>query len=78
MYIITSLIESIIYCFLLCIYFPLYMFGMLMIKIKLFWNNFKLQTGWHFVYEGVMKPLSKKSKVRMNVYYNTVIRGENW
>ena len=64
MYIVTSLLESAIYCLLLCFYYPLYLFGMFMIKVKLIWNQFKSKTGWYFIYQGVMKPLSKKSKVR--------------
>ena len=66
MFVVTKLAEVIIYYILLCMYYPLYLFGLLLIKFKLILQNFKLETGWRFVYHGVMKPLSKRSKVNCN------------
>ena len=58
-----GLIENCIYRFLYCIYYAFYLAGLAAIKVKLVYNELKLQTGWHFIYQGVMKPLSKRSKV---------------
>ena len=66
MFVVTKLAEVIIYYILLCMYYPLYLCGLLLIKFKLILQNFKLETGWNFVYQGVMKPLSKRSKVNCN------------